>query len=182
MNSLKPYYPVFKFVATFGVLYLALSLAYYAYLQVEYSPVNYPDPVTALVSNQTKTGLQWLGYDAQIYNAPSNPSVVLYIDEKVVYRVIEGCNAVSVMLLFAAFVIAFAKAWKTTILYLLFGIVTIYIVNLLRLIGLGYVFQEFSSYKEIAHDIAFPAVIYGYVILLWIYWIRKPKVDDGKAN
>jgi len=175
LKSLKPYYPIFKFVATFGVLYMVLTLSYYAYLQVEYTATNYPDPVTALVSHQTKGGLQWLGYDAQIYNAPSNPSVMLYIDDQIVYRVIEGCNAVSVMLLFAAFVIAFAKAWKKTLLFLLIGIGTIYLVNLLRLIGLGYIYQELPKYKLIAHDIAFPAVIYGWVILLWIYWIRKPK-------
>lgn len=162
-------------MATFGVLYLVLSLSYYAYLQVEYNAANYPDPVTAHVSHQTKTGLQWLGYDAQIYNAPGNPSVMLFINDQIVYRVIEGCNAVSVMLLFAAFVIAFAKAWKKTVLFLLIGMIVIYLVNLLRLIGLGYIYQELSEYKVIAHDIAFPAVIYGSVILLWIYWIKQPE-------
>lgn len=177
MKGLKPYYPVFKFVVTFGVLYLLLSLAYYAYLQVEYQPSNYPDPVTAVVSRQAQSILQFIGYDAQIYNAPSNPSVLLYIDEKIVFRVVEGCNAVSIMLLFAAFVIAFAKAYKKTILFLLIGFVFIYLVNLTRLVLLALVFQNLPEFKEIAHDIAFPAVIYGSVILLWIYWIRKPKTS-----
>ena len=175
MDALKPYYPVFKFVVTFGVLYVVLSLAYYFYLQVEYTAVNYPDPITATISRQTQTILQFLGYDAQIYNAPSNPSVMLYIDGKIIYRVIEGCNAVSIMLLFTAFVIAFAKAIKSTIIFILMGLVIIYLANLGRLITLAYVYQELPQFKEIAHDIAFPAVIYGTVILLWIYWIRKPK-------
>ncbi len=162
---------------TFGVLYVVLSLSYYVYLQVEYSPTNYPDPITALVSKQTNEGMQLLGYNSAIYNAPGNPSVLLYVDDLIVYRVIEGCNAVSVMLLFAAFVIAFAKAWKKTLLFLSFGIVTIYLVNLLRLIGLGVIYQETEGYREIAHNVIFPAVIYGYVILLWIYWIKKPTVN-----
>ncbi len=160
---------------TFGVLYMVLSLLYYAYLQVEYSEINYPDPVTAMVSSQTNYGMQLLGYDSKIYNAPGHPSVMLYVDNEILFVVIEGCNAISVMLLFTAFVIAFAKAWKETVLFLLFGIVTIYIVNLLRIIGLGVIFRELTEYKEVSHDIIFPAVIYGYVILLWIYWIRKPK-------
>ena len=175
MERLKPYYPVFRFVAIFGVLYVLLSLAYYGYLQLEYQQHNYPDPVTAMVSRQTQSILQFLGYDAQIYNASSNPSVMLYIDEKIIFRVIEGCNAISVMLLFAAFVIAFAKAWKRTALFLLFGFVFIYLVNLARLVALALIYQELPEYQTIAHDIAFPAIIYGAVILLWVYWIRKPK-------
>ena len=155
------------------MLYVLLSLAYYGYLQLEYQEHNYPDPVTAMVSRQTQSILQLLGYDAQIYNAPSNPSVVLYIKNQVIYRVIEGCNAVSIMLLFAAFVIAFAKAWKKTILFILIGFVLIYIVNLIRLVLLALIYKELPEHTEIAHDIAFPAVIYGTVILLWIYWIRK---------
>jgi exosortase family protein XrtF len=162
-------------VLTFGVLYLVLSLLYYAYLQVEYTENNYPDPVTAMVSKQANTGMRLLGYDSKIYNSPDTPSVMLYVDDKVVYRVIEGCNAISVMLLFAAFVIAFAKAWKKTVLFLLFGIVTVYLVNLFRLVGLGVIYQELPDYKEISHNVIFPAVIYGYVILLWIFWIRKPE-------
>ncbi|SCY25205.1 exosortase family protein XrtF [Nonlabens sp. Hel1_33_55] len=177
MDRLKPYYPVFKFVIIFGALYLLLSLAYYGYLQLEYQDYNYPDPITAGVSRQTQTILQWLGYDAQIYNASSHPSVMLYINDQIVYRVIEGCNAVSVMLLFAAFVIAFAKAYKKTILFLLIGFVFIYLVNLTRLVSLALVFQNLPEFREVAHDIAFPAVIYGSVILLWIYWIRKPKTS-----
>jgi exosortase family protein XrtF len=162
-------------VITFGALYLVLSLLYYAYLQVEYTALNYPDPVTAMVSKQANSGMQLLGYDSKIYNSPDTPSVLLYIDDNIIYRVIEGCNAISVMLLFAAFVIAFAKAWKKTVLFLLFGIVTLYLVNLLRLIGLGVIYQELADYREISHNIIFPAVIYGYVILLWIFWIRKPE-------
>lgn len=157
----------------FGVLYTILSLAYYGYLHLEYQEANYPDPVTAAVSRQTQSLLGFAGYNAQIVNAPSHPSIVLYINNQLVYRVIEGCNAVSIMLLFAAFVIAFAKAWKKTTLFIIIGFFIIYTVNLARLVLLAIIYQEFVAIKEIAHDVAFPAVIYGTVILLWIYWIRK---------
>ncbi len=175
MSFLKPYYPVFKFVLIFGVLYFLLSLAYYGFLQIDFTAPYYPDPVTATVSSQTQTILEWLGYHAQIYDAPSNPSVLLYIDDQIIYRVIEGCNAISIMLLFAAFIIAFAKAWKNTTLYLLMGFLIIYIVNLARLVLLAIVYKEFPTYQFMAHDIAFPGIIYGTVILLWVLWIKKPK-------
>ncbi len=177
MDFFKPYYPVFKFVLIFGVLYFTLSLLYYGFLQIDFTAPHYPDPVTAMVSDQTQGILKVFGYQAQIYDAPTNPSVLLYIDNQIIYRVIEGCNAVSVMLLFAAFVIAFAKAWKTTILYMLIGFIIIYLVNLARLVLLAIVYKDFPQFQEFSHDIIFPAIIYGTVILLWVLWIRSSKTS-----
>ncbi|AZQ42745.1 exosortase family protein XrtF [Nonlabens ponticola] len=177
MSILRPYYPVFKFVITFGAIYTVLSLIYYVYLQQDYSGVLFPDPVTAQVAYQTQQLLILFGYDAVIANSPFDPSVLMYIDEQIVYRVIEGCNAISVMVLFAAFVIAFAKAWKPTALYLLIGIAFLYIVNVARLVILGIVYKDYPQYQDFAHDIGFPTVIYGAVILLWLYWLKKPNVS-----
>ncbi|MBF4985804.1 exosortase family protein XrtF [Nonlabens mediterrranea] len=175
MNALRPYMPVFKFVATFGIIYVVLSLIYYVYLQQDYSSFNYPDPVTSQVSYQTQQLLSILGYDAQISNVPNHPSVYMYLDKTVVYRVIEGCNAISVMVLFIAFVLAFAKAWKKTLLFIIAGVVFIYLVNLFRLVALAVIKYKYPEYDHISHDILFPAVIYGSVILLWLIWIKKPK-------
>tara|TARA_R110002012_G_scaffold300780_1_gene500762 strand:- start:762 stop:1274 length:513 start_codon:yes stop_codon:yes gene_type:complete len=167
--------PVFKFVATFGTIYIVLSLIYYFYLQQDYSTSNYPDPVTSQVSYQTQQLLMVLGYDAQISNVPNHPSVYMFLNKDIVYRVIEGCNAISVMILFVAFVLAFAKAWKKTTLFIFLGIVFIYIVNLLRLVALAVIKYKYPQYDHISHDVLFPAVIYGSVILLWLLWIKKPK-------
>ncbi|WOI21894.1 exosortase family protein XrtF [Nonlabens ulvanivorans] len=175
MSALRTYVPVFKFVATFGVIYIVLSLIYYLYLQQDYNSSNYPDPVTSQVSYQTQQLLNAIGYDAQISNVPHHPSVYMYLNKTVVYRVIEGCNAISVMILFVAFVLAFAKAWKKTAFFILFGITFIYIVNLFRLVALAIIKNKYPQYDHISHDILFPAVIYGSVILLWLIWIKKPK-------
>ncbi len=175
MSLLRPYVPVFKFVAAFGVIYVALSLMYYYYLQQDYSALNYPDPITSQVSYQTQQILLVLGYDARISNVPGNPSVYMFLNKQIVYRVIEGCNAVSVMILFVAFVLAFAKAWKKTILFITIGLLFIYLVNILRLAGLAVIKLNYPQYDYISHDIIFPAVIYGSVIALWLLWIKKPK-------
>lgn len=177
MKSLKPYYPIFKFVATFAVLYIGFSILYYLFLDVEWSSQLYPDPVTAQVAYQTQELLILLGYNAQTLNSVGHPSVLVFIDESVLFRIIEGCNAVSVMILFTAFVVAFSKGFKKTLLFLLFGILFIYVVNLIRLVILGIVFYNYSDYSDVAHDIIFPAVIYGAVVLLWVFWIKDIKTS-----
>jgi len=50
----------------------------------------------------------------------------LTINNKVLARVVEGCNAVSVMLLFASFMLAFFDGWKRTLLFILGGVALIY--------------------------------------------------------
>lgn len=180
MVSLRPYISVFKFVAIFGGLYLVLSSLYGVYLQQEYSARWYPDPVTSIVADQVSWCLNMLGRTSTVANTAGLPSVNLYVDSTAVYRVIEGCNAVSVMILFASFVFAFAKAWKKTFLYVLMGLLLIYIINVLRLIILAIVYADFKEYATFAHDVMFPAIIYGTVILLWLLWIRQPEKDASK--
>lgn len=175
MNKLRPYYPIFKFVAVFGGVYLLLSMCYYLYLNQDYAGLNYPDPVTSQVAYQTQQLLDYTNYQAHIFNTSGHPSVTMYLNKQSVYRVIEGCNAMSVMILFVSFVLAFAKAWKKTALFILSGLLLIYIVNVLRLVALAIIKYEYPEYDHISHEILFPAVIYGMVILLWLYWIKSPK-------
>jgi exosortase family protein XrtF len=175
-SSLKPYYPVFRFVAVFAGFYLVLSLIYYGYTSVDWQGNQFPDPVTSHVSYQTQQLLAILGYDSFIMNTPGGyPSVSLYLGADPVFRVIEGCNAVSIMILFLAFVLAFAKGFKPTALFSIIGCAIIYLMNLVRLVILAIVYKEYPEYKDFAHGIAFPAVIYGTTILLWIYWLRKQR-------
>jgi exosortase family protein XrtF len=159
------------------MLYILFSVGYYLFISIEWDQQLYPDPITAQISYQTQELLKLVGYNAQTLNSPVHPSVMMFIDEFKIYRVIEGCNAVSVMILFTSFVVAFARGWKKTLAFLVIGIVFIYIVNLIRLVVLGIVYYDYSVYADFSHEIIFPSVIYGAVVLLWIYWIRnvKPK-------
>lgn len=175
MSKLRTYYPIFKFVAIFGGVYIMLSVCYYIYLNQDYAGLNYPDPVTSQVAYQTQQLLNLTSYKAHIFNTAGHPSVSMYLNKQGVYRVIEGCNAMSVMILFVSFVLAFAKAWKKTASYIFIGLLLIYIVNVLRLVALAIIKYEYPEYDHISHEILFPAVIYGMVILLWLYWIKAPK-------
>ena len=112
MKALKPYYPVFKFVAIFAMLYILFSIGYYLFISIEWGQQLYPDPITAQVSYQTQELLRLVGYKAQTLNSPEHPSVMMFINEVRVYRVIEGCNAVSVMILFTAFVVVLLEAGR----------------------------------------------------------------------
>jgi exosortase family protein XrtF len=70
---------------------------------------------------------------------------------------VEGCNAVSVMILFV-FVFAFYKGKK--LVFVILGLILLYIMNVLRIVGLN-IDSDYKEYGKTFHDYIFPAVIYG---------------------
>tara|TARA_R110002073_G_scaffold148335_2_gene301389 strand:- start:3577 stop:4050 length:474 start_codon:yes stop_codon:yes gene_type:complete len=148
-------------------------MAYKLYLDYSDGTKFYPDYITNLTAKQSESLLDSLGYDASIEAHPNEPSMKLIINNKYVARVIEGCNSVSVIILFVSFIIAFSGRLKPTIIYLLAGSVLIYAVNLLRIVVLSIGLFHYPWRRNILHSIIFPLIIYGMVFLLWMVWVNR---------
>jgi len=99
--------------------------------------------------------------------------VKLFINDKFTAFIVEGCNAISIIILFIAFIVAFAGKFKTTILYILFGSLLIYFTNIVRIVIISIALYEFPQYQNVLHEIVFPSIIYGMTFLLWFVWIRN---------
>ena len=167
------YKSVIKFILTFLLMYLTLSLSYKLYLDYSKGKAYYPDYVTHLVARQTEALINTLGYEAKIANHPDEPTIKLIINNKYVARVVEGCNSLSVIILFVSFMVAFAGRLKPTVLYILAGSVLIYSVNLIRIVILSIGLYHYPWRREILHTVIFPLIIYGLVFLLWMFWVNR---------
>lgn len=152
--------------------YLVFTLFYNLYLEFFRSPVYYPDYITHLVAKQSEALISSFGYNAQILPNQSELSMKLIVNDVYLARIVEGCNAISIIILFAAFVLSFFGKIKLTMLYLLAGSVIIYTMNIIRIAILAVGIYEFPQYTEFLHSIIFPLIIYGTVFLLWIIWVR----------
>jgi len=124
------------------------------------------------VANQTKLVAKWMGYHIYTQQNKKELSIKLIVGGNYTARVIEGCNSVSVIILFLAFIIAFTGSLKATILYGLFGSALIYSINILRIIALSLLLYRYPEYQEPLHTLIFPAVIYGLVFVLWVIWVH----------
>ena len=114
-----------------------------------------------------------MGYVTQIIPHPDEPSLKVIINGDYVARIIEGCNGVSVLILFASFIIAFSGKLKTTLLYLLSGSVIIYVANVIRIVILSIGIYSYPKQSGFLHTVVFPAIIYGVVFLLWVFWVNR---------
>jgi exosortase family protein XrtF len=172
-NLLLQYKPFLLFLGKFIVSYLILTLIYQTYLNCFDAKNAEVDSFTQLVANHSKTVLSWS--DSNSFSMPHlrEPSVKLFYKGKYISRIIEGCNALSVIILFISFVIAFTGKLKKTLLFILFGIILIHILNIGRIALLCIALFNFPHYEHLLHGVVFPLVIYGVVFLLWVIWVNK---------
>ena len=139
-------------------------------------------PITTKVANQTVHMISILGYDASLMQHEEELSLKILVNNKYVSRVIEGCNSVSIIILFLAFIIAFSGKIKATIIYGIIGSLLIYAVNIFRIAVLSIGILTYPEYQKTLHSLVFPAIIYGLVFLLWVIWVNKFSNFQKKAS
>ena len=163
--------PFLLFVSIFFLTYIVLTLLYKFYLNSYQA--NDLDGISMITGANTEQLLQFFNYDVSIQKSIQDPWLKIIINEKYVARITEGCNAVSVMILFVSFVAAFSGKFKKTLLFILFGLISIYILNVVRIALLTVLVFYFPAQNDFLHGVVFPLIIYGYVFVLWIFWINR---------
>ncbi|WP_341215784.1 exosortase family protein XrtF [uncultured Wocania sp.] len=167
------YKTVVKFILTFLLVYVLFSGLYHFYLEVSEGSKFYPDYLTHLVAKQVEALLNTFGYNTQVLPHPDEPSMKVIVNGNYLARIIEGCNAVSIIILFMAFIIAFSGKLKITLFFIFSGSVLIYTVNLFRIAILCMALYHYPEHEKILHGVVFPAIIYGMVFLLWVFWVNR---------
>jgi len=168
----RKYNSVIRFIVIFLGSYFIFSLFYNIYLELSNSEVYYPDFFTYLVSVQSKAVIETLGYSSFITPHEAEASMKLFINNYFLVRVVEGCNSISIIILFISFILSFFAGLKLTFLYILSGSVIIYIMNIVRIAILTVGIYKYPQHAELLHSIIFPLIIYGTVFILWLIWVR----------
>lgn len=159
----------------FFVSYFLLVAIYNGYLQKSQQKENFyqTSSITTAVANQTVKVLKAFGYNAKAIQHDKEVSLKLFFEGNYIVRIIEGCNAISLIILFVAFIFSFSGTVKATLLFSIIGSALIYIINILRIVFLVLMLHKFPSQIVILHDLVFPAIIYGFIFLLWVLWVNK---------
>ncbi|AZI25827.1 hypothetical protein EA772_10920 [Pedobacter sp. G11] len=96
-------------------------------------------------------------------------------------RVNYSCLGLGVMSFLVAFVLAFPASWKSTWKMMVIGLVSIYILNICRIAGLGVLLGFFQSQREnfTYHHEIFNVIVYICIFTMLYFWIRK---NTGKST
>ena len=85
----------------------------------------------------------------------------------------DNCNAISLFALFTGFIIAYKGKIKYKIPYILLGILSIELLNVLRVVGLAILDTHSRAWTEFNHTYTFTIIIYAYIFMLWMMWVNK---------
>ena len=90
-------------------------------------------------------------------------------------RINYSCIGLGVMSFFTAFVIAFPAKLKPKIKLFIIGTIMIYILNVLRIAGLGVLLGFFQSQRDnfTYHHEVFNIIVYLCIFALLYFWIKK---------
>ena len=131
------------------------------------------DGITELVAKNTVQLVTLFEADFYIKQILNTSYIMFYYNQQAVARMIEGCNAISVIILFISFVVSFSGKLKSTLLFILGGSVFVYILNVIRIALLCLALYWFPEQQSLLHEIVFPLFIYGVVFILWVVWVNK---------
>lgn len=161
---------VILFLLKFIGLYIVLNTGY-ALWTSSYAPL--PDPMTTLVTHNSVGLISLVENDVVVGEPLDNPNVPVLDNGTPVIQVFEGCNSINVMIVFVSFVIAFTGTLKKTLWFVAFGLILIYIANLLRVSLLYFVAKYYRDNLYFFHKYLFTGFLYILVFVLWYFWVTR---------
>ena len=167
----KDFRPAIWFLAKFIGLYGGLSFIYTkGYLAWFGKDV---DAMSVMVTNHTIWLMKLFGFNVAMFTYPNIARADIFLDNVAAVSVIQGCNGLAVMILFASFVFAFAGDNLRKLYFILAGFLFIHIVNMFRIMALSYIAIHFQKQLYYIQKHFFTTVIYLAVLLLWYLWVTR---------
>lgn len=99
---------------------------------------------------------------------------ILIIDKATGFavQIAAGCNGVEAMILLLAAIIAFPAPWRYKVIGTCVGVVSIQLLNLVRIVSLFYLGLWHKPAFDWAHLYIWQALIMLDTLLVWMVWIR----------
>jgi exosortase/archaeosortase family protein len=89
-----------------------------------------------------------------------------------VLGIYRACNGLELMILYAGFILCFTGSFSRKLLYIIGGIVALYLLNVFRCMVLGYVVLEHAKHFDIAHKYFFNTIVYALTFMLWVFYVK----------
>ncbi len=97
----------------------------------------------------------------------------LYIDGSSGIWIGDNCNAITLIALFAGFIIAYPGNVIRKLWFIPLGSLIIFVLNVIRMVVLTIIDTYSRAWTEFNHTYTFNIIIYGVIFILWIYWAKK---------
>lgn len=95
----------------------------------------------------------------------------LLIDGELNIFMMDGCNGFELYVLYVGFILCFPFKNRSTLVYIAWGLLSIFLLNLLRCTVLSYLKFHEVTYFNIIHHYIFTVVVYSFICALWYRYL-----------
>ncbi len=95
-------------------------------------------------------------------------------------RIVAECTAITPTMVFVAAILAFPSPLSAKFKGILVGFVTLYLINIVRVVSLYYIGTHYPTHMEFAHTVVWQVIMILIAIGLWSYWATKHNVSNHR--
>jgi exosortase family protein XrtF len=126
--------------------------------------------LSANITAGSAVALRLFGFEAMVDGLDPN---LLLLNMQPVVHVGNPCNGLVLYALFTGFVLAFPGPLRRKLWFVPLGILSIYLLNIIRISALGLNHLYYHQSVDFNHHYTFTFVVYACIFLLWMLWARR---------
>jgi exosortase/archaeosortase family protein len=179
-------------IVRFGLVVLVLLALWKLFYNNWLLGLGINDPITARIGDWSNWILLKFGYASYCQHVDPTVSlflqrVTIFIDGNKMVTIDDSCNGLELYALLIGFVVAYGKAklsWIYPTLFIIFSTLFIFIVNVLRIVGLALLVNYRVPHFQIFHKYVFAAVVYLIILgmmWLWTYWVNQSVLKEKNS-
>ncbi len=162
--------PFLTFLLSAAIAFAGWYAVYYGYHN---SNTNLDRLVIDNLIDLSSWGLEKLGYTL-IPEPPAADQIrTVGIDGTYGLWIGDPCDGIVLFALFSIFMIFYPGPWKQKLWFLPFGLITIHLINVLRIMALCIIVTYDYAYLDFNHSYTFTILVYGYMFILWVWWATR---------
>lgn len=156
---------ILKAVSLYGLCYFFYEFVIKKYTRLDQIFVR-------KIINVCTSILESLGYKTFV-SKDVNDMQVMGIDGSNGVWIGGPCNGITLMFLFAIFVIAYPGNIKNKLWYVPLGIIAVHSINIIRIVSLSIIAYYNPYILDFNHTYTFTFIAYSFVFMLWMIWVNK---------
>jgi len=97
----------------------------------------------------------------------------IYVSEKLVVAIADGCNALELFVTYAAFLVCLPTSFKRSLFFILGGIPLLFVLNIARCSAIAWLNINHPGFADFAHHYLFQLLMYACIFGLWVIYSRS---------
>lgn len=166
------------------IFFLAWKLIYHFYF---WPNSTLDEPLTKLTTATTAGVLNFFYADAPISWVGMKMAIAeqgyyaaILLNGKKIIGIAEACNALELMVLYAALIVCLKTNFKRMIAFIAGGCIIIFTLNVLRCLAMFKLALNKSVFFEFAHHYGFTLTVYVCIFLLWMWYAKALSINSTK--